>query len=97
MAACSALRHALPFWNIVLSNAHFNYAEPTPAGFRFQAYTTLAYGARGISYFTYFAPPAGDYRLAAIDQFGNKTATWDALLPSYFHSSVPLLPSVAPK
>lgn len=75
----AASRHDLPFWNIVLGNAHFRYAEPTEAGLRFQLYTTLAYGARGISYFTYFAPPTGNYRLAAIDQFGNKTPTWDML------------------
>jgi hypothetical protein len=48
----ASLRSGLPFWNIVLSNAHFEYAEPTLAGLRFQIYTTLAYGARGISYFT---------------------------------------------
>lgn len=75
----AALKHNLPFWNIVLSNAHFTYAEPTPAGLRFQAFTTLAYGARGISYFTYFAPDVGNYRLAPVDQFGNKTPTWDML------------------
>lgn len=75
----AALRHNLPFWNIVLSNAHFNYAEPSPAGFRFQLYTTLAYGARGISYFTYFTPNVGNYRLGPVDQFGNKTPTWDML------------------
>jgi hypothetical protein len=74
-----ALRHDLPFWNIVLGNAHFHYAEPTEAGLRFQLYTTLAYGSRGISYFTYFTPTIGNYRLAAIDQFGNKTRTWDML------------------
>lgn len=72
----ASLRSGLPFWNIVLSNAHFEYAEPTPAGLRFQMYTTLAYGARGISYFTYFAPDTGNYRLAPIDQAGEKTPTW---------------------
>lgn len=75
----TALANNLPFWNIVLSNAHFHYAEPSPGGLRFQAYTTLAYGARGISYFTYFAPHVGNYRLAPIDQFGHKTPTWDML------------------
>ncbi|MGI6296537.1 MAG: hypothetical protein ACOX3G_10665 [Armatimonadota bacterium] len=75
----AALKNNIPFWNIVLSNAHFNYAEPSPAGFRFQLYTTLAYGAKGISYFTYFAPHVGNYRLAPIDQFGHKTPTWDML------------------
>lgn len=74
-----ALRHDIPFWNIVLSNSHFEYAEPSPDTLRFQAYTTLAYGAKGISYFTYFAPNIGNYRLAPVDQFGNKTPTWDAL------------------
>lgn len=71
-----ALKNDIPFWNIVLSNAHFNYAEPSYAGLCFQLYTTLAYGGRGISYFTYFAPKVGNYRFAPIDQFGNKTPTW---------------------
>jgi hypothetical protein len=75
----AALRQGIPFWNIVLSNAHFTYAEPSPAGLRFQLYTTLAYGARGISFFTYFTPDAGNYRLAPIDPMGNKTPTWAML------------------
>ena len=75
----AALKHDLPFWNIVLSNAHFRYAEPSDGGLRFQVYTTLAYGGRGISYFTYFAPAVGNYRLAPIDPFGHKTPTWDML------------------
>lgn len=75
----AALKHDLPFWNIVLGNAHFTYTEPSPAGLRFQAYTTLAYGARGLSYFTYFMSTTGNYRLAPIDQFGNKTPTWDMM------------------
>ena len=75
----ASLKHNLPFWNTVLSCAHFHYAEPTPAGFRFQAYTTMAYGGRGISYFTYFGRHRGNYRLSPIDQFGHKTPTWDML------------------
>lgn len=75
----ASIKHKVPFWNIVLANAHFNYAEPTPAGFRFQAYTTLAYGGRGIAYFTYFAPRIGNYRVAPVDQFGNETPTWTHL------------------
>ncbi len=73
-AACQ--KHKIEFWNIVLAVAHFNYREPMAADFRFQAYTTLAYGGRGISYFTYFAPQVGNYRMAPIDQFGNPTANW---------------------
>jgi hypothetical protein len=72
-------QNGLPFWNIVLANAHFNYREPDPAGLRFQAYTTLAYGGKGLSYFTYFTPATGNYRCAPVDQFGNRTTTWDYL------------------
>ena len=73
-AACR--KHRLEFWNIVLSVAHFSYREPNAADFRFEVYTTLAYGGRGIAYFTYFAPPTGNYRMAPIDQFGHPTPTW---------------------
>lgn len=73
-AACR--RHGVGFWNIVLSVAHFSYREVKAADFRFQAYTTLAYGGRGLSYFTYFAPQTGNYRMAPVDQFGNVTPTW---------------------
>lgn len=72
----AAKKHGLTFWNIVLAAAHFNYREATTADLRFQVYTTLAYGGRGIAYFTYFAPQVGNYRAAPIDQFGNPTATW---------------------
>lgn len=66
-------------WNCILSVAHFTYMVPSDATFNLQVYATLASGGKGIQYFTYFAPKVGNYRLAAIDQFGNRTATWDAL------------------
>jgi hypothetical protein len=75
----ASVRSRIPFWNIVLSVAHFNYRELTAADARFQAFTTLAYGGRGLSYFTYFAPSIGNYRMAPVDQFGNATATWHHL------------------
>lgn len=75
----AALKNDIPFWNIVLSNSHFHYADPSDITLRFQMYTTLAYGARGISYFTYFLSSTGNYRLGPIDQFGHKTPTWDML------------------
>ena len=75
----AARRHGLPFWNIVLAVAHFNYREASAADLRFQVYSTLAYGGRGIAYFTYFAPQVGNYRAAPIDQFGNPTPTWGYL------------------
>ncbi len=74
-----ALKYGIPCWNIVLSNAHFNFAEPSPASLRFQAWTSLACGMRGLGWFTYDAPPTGNYRLAPVDQFGQPTATWEML------------------
>ncbi|HEX6961193.1 MAG TPA: hypothetical protein VF175_04955, partial [Lacipirellula sp.] len=75
----AGLKHNLPYWNIVLAATHFNYREVTPADLRFQVFTSLAYGYRGIGYFKYFTPAVGNYRMGPIDQFGHKTATWDAM------------------
>ena len=75
----ASLEREIPFWNIVLANGHFRYASPTQGGINLQVYATLAYGGRGISYFTYFAPLIGNYRDAAVDQFMHKTPTWDML------------------
>jgi hypothetical protein len=75
----AATKHNLPFWNIVLASAHFNYREVTEADFRFQAYTSLAYGARGLAYFKYFTPAVGNYRNGPIDQFGAETPTWHSM------------------
>jgi hypothetical protein len=75
----AALRHKLPFWNVILSNGHHRYAEPTEAGLRFQVYTTLAYGGRGIGYYTYLTPAHENYRLGPVDPFGHKTPTWHML------------------
>ncbi|MGZ4987136.1 MAG: hypothetical protein ACXWBP_03750 [Limisphaerales bacterium] len=67
----------IPFCAILLSVGHFNYREPSAADLRFEVYSALSYGARGIAYFTYFAPHTGNYRGAPIDQFGNQTPTWN--------------------
>ena len=68
-----------PFWNCIQSNAHYSYMEPTDANMHLQAYASLAYGSRGIQYFTYFTPGHGNFRLAPIDVLGYRTATWDML------------------
>lgn len=81
------------FWNCILANSHFNYMEPSDATFNLQVYSTMAYGGRGIQYFTYFAPTIGNYRLAAVDQFGNRTPTWDMLrrINNQIHALAPTL------
>jgi hypothetical protein len=71
-----AVKHDLPFWNIVQAQGCLNFREPTAADFRFQVYTSLAYGARGIAYFQYIASAVGNFRGAPVDQFGNETDAW---------------------
>jgi hypothetical protein len=75
----ASIKHDVPFWQIVLAVGCLGYREPTPTDFRFQAYTSLAYGARGLTYFKYFTPAVGNFRNGPIDQFGNETPTWPAL------------------
>jgi len=88
-----ALETGTPFWNCILANAHFNYMEPSDATFHLQVYSTMAYGGSGIQYFTYFAPQIGNYRLVAVDQFGNRTPTWDMLrrVNNEIHALAPTL------
>ena len=72
----AAQKYNVPFWNIILAIAHFHYRIPTADDFRFQVYSSLACGARGIVYYSYFNYKIGNYRGAAIDQFGHETPTW---------------------
>jgi hypothetical protein len=88
-----SLETKTPFWNCVLSNAHFNYMENSDSTYNLQAYATMAHGGRGIQYFSYFTWSIGNYRLGPIDQFGNKTASWDKLrrINNQIHALAPTL------
>jgi len=69
-----AIKHGLPFWQIISSNQIRSYTTiPSPANLYFQAYTTLAAGARGVTWYTYYSQ---GYNYAAIDKNGRKTLTW---------------------
>ncbi len=87
------LEAKIPFWNCILAQALFRYMEPSDATFNLQVYATMAYGGRGIQFFTYFTPDIGNLRLAAVDQFGNRTATWDSLrrATNQIHALAPTL------
>jgi hypothetical protein len=72
-----AMENGLPFWNIGCANRIRPYTTiPSPANLSLQAYTTLAAGARGMTWFTYYV---GGYSYAAIDADGHRTATWSFL------------------
>lgn len=70
-----------PFWSYVLSVKHFIYPKPEEAHIRFQVFAALAYGARGLSYFTYILPDfdkgKGEFTDAPIDLQGNPTDVWE--------------------
>ncbi len=72
-----AKKHNLPFWSVVNSNQIRPHTTvPSPANLLIQAYTALSAGARGLTWFTYYA---GRYGYAPIDKAGNRTATWSYL------------------
>lgn len=83
----AALRHRLPFHTIVLTAAHWNYRVPTAADLRLQVYGALVYGARGLGFYKFCskplsvlaAPDLGNFRMAPLDEFGEKTETWENL------------------
>jgi hypothetical protein len=61
----AALKGNIPFLNIIQASKFLpNFREPNQAELRWQVYTTLAYGGRGISYFLYWGPKSymGIYR-----------------------------------
>jgi hypothetical protein len=67
-------KYSLPFWNIVSCNQIRSQTTiPTPANLALQAYTTLAAGGRGVSWFKYYQD---GYAYAPIDNTGKKTETW---------------------
>lgn len=51
-----SLKAGVPFWQIVLSIPHGSYRPLTEAEKRWEAFQTLAYGGKGLFYFTYWQP-----------------------------------------
>lgn len=69
-----AQKHRLPFLNIVTSNQIRPFSTPpSPANLLYQAYTTLAAGYRGVTWFTYYQ---NGYVHGPIDADNRKTLTW---------------------
>lgn len=75
----ASVKTGVPFYQVALANTHFRYVEPSPASLRFQVFVSLAYGAKGIGWFTYSGRDRGNYRNAAIDLAGRRTPTWEML------------------
>lgn len=74
-----SIKHKVPFNFILLSVPHGPYKDVTEPDLRWQVNTALAYGAKGIMYFTYTTPndPAWGYHDAIIDASGKPSAKYE--------------------
>lgn len=75
------LRANLPTWIFIQTLAYANHREPTAAELLWQINVSLAYGCKGIQYFTYWTPdPArGEaFESALITVDGRRTERYDA-------------------
>lgn len=96
-----ALKHKLPFWNVVLTATHWQYRELTEADYRMEIFGSLAYGVEGIGFYKFMscslpilqAPDLGNFRNAPLDQFGEKTPAWHWLrnVNRQVHNLAPVL------
>ena len=73
-----AAKFGLPFWAFTLVTAHAVYPPPTVAHIRLQLFSDLAYGAKGLQYFTYGTPSGSDFdwKYGLIDPQGKPTLTY---------------------
>ncbi|MBP5737747.1 MAG: hypothetical protein J6X38_01500 [Abditibacteriota bacterium] len=74
----AALKHSIPFWSHVLSSTMTGYKDPDEAMIRCQVYSALAYGARGIMYYT-LAPSPGKDRQAILNSDGTATELFEVV------------------
>lgn len=57
-----ALRKGIPFWNFFNIMPYGPHTDPTESQVRWQVFTSLAYGAKGVMYFCYYTPgPGGEF------------------------------------
>ncbi|WP_238155614.1 hypothetical protein [Kribbella soli] len=77
----AALHGDIPSWVFIQTLAYNNHREPTAAELLWQVNISLAYGAKGIQYFTYWTPEAArgeGFGPALITVDGQRTSRYDA-------------------
>lgn len=74
-----ALQYDVPFWNFFNCMPFGPHADPTESQLRWQIYTSIAYGAKGVLYFCYFTPGGGEFPKggAIIMTDGRRTRHYD--------------------
>lgn len=74
-----ARKASIPFWAFAMTTAHNEYPVADLNQIRLQVYSNLAYGAKGIQYFTYWTPSIEDYRSGPIERDGTRTIVYEYL------------------
>lgn len=70
-------------WNTMLSSAHYMFRIPTEYEIMWQITTAAACGSRGINWFRFYDRSFGpNYHGSPIDEYGNKTELYYAMLRS---------------
>ncbi len=74
----NAADRRIPFWATALSVAYDPYPKPEHSHLRMQLYSSLAYGAKGLQYFSFNVPRSTEYRFgqALLDSTGKVTSLY---------------------
>jgi len=74
-----SLKYKIPFWNFFNTMPFGPHYDPTESHLRWQVYTSLAYGAKGVLYFCYWTPRGGEFPKggAIITDAGERTRHYD--------------------
>jgi hypothetical protein len=74
-----SLANGIPFWNFFNTMPYGPQDDPTESHIRWQIYTSIAYGAKGVLYFCYWTPQGGEFpKGGAIVTFeGRKTRHYE--------------------
>ena len=80
LVRAESLRRGIPWWYVHSSGAYAGYRRPTDAELRLQLYSSLAYGAKGVSYWYYWGrKQENDERTGVVDPDGHPTPLYDML------------------
>lgn len=80
----ASLRHNIPFWNYFNTIPFQGHRDPSFGELSWQAFTSLAFGAKGVLWFTYWDDPDGVHF-----GYGNSVITRRALPGTYNESDGP--------
>lgn len=74
-----ALKAGIPWWNYFNSMPFGPHYDPTEAQLRWQIFSSVAYGARGVLYFCYWSPRGGEFPKggAILTAEGRRTRHYD--------------------